>query len=91
MHIYFEHFYGWLDCLATCYHVKRTINVYLSVVPFYFTLLSVINLSKTKPNHSYLFWGGYLIGVKNNKKPSPGRPKGAQGHLTGVAVKHFKP
>lgn len=32
-----------------------------------------------------------LIGVKNNKKPSPGRPKGAQGHLTGVAVKHFKP
>ena len=54
--------------------------------PFYFTLLSVINLSKTKPNHSYLFWGGYLIGVKNNKKPSPGPPKGGQGHLTGVAV-----
>ena len=58
----------------------------VSVVTFYFGFLSVIALSKTKPNHAYLILGGRLIGVKNNREPSSGRPKGGRGRLIGVAA-----
>ena len=42
--------------------------------------------NKAKPSVFNLILGGHLIGVKNNRKPSSGRPKGGRGHLIGVVL-----
>ena len=61
--------------------------MFLSVVTFYFGLLSVVTFFKTKPNCVYFFGGGRLIGVKTIGEPSLGRPKGDRGRLIEVAAK----
>ena len=60
--------------------------MFLSVVAFYFGLLSVISFSKTRLNYVYLILGGRLIEVKTIEEPSSGRPNGGHGHLIEVAA-----
>ena len=44
----------------------------------------------TKPKHAYLILGGRLIGSKNNRKPSSGRPIGSHGQALNRGSTVFK-
>ena len=58
--------------------------MYLALVTFYFRPLSVIVSFNTKLKDVLKNFGGRLIGVNDNRKPSSGRPKGGRGRLIEV-------